>query len=119
MEDPRDDLQNLALLLRAHLHGRHGTQGVDVVGGVVRVLHLVAAVHVQVVVVVGLGDSELLLRLGLHSGAQLIEDVEVALLRVLGDDAGLLQQEVGDLSADGLAAQELDFDVFALKLFQF
>lgn len=43
--------------------------------------------HVQIEVKVGFGDAEMLLPLRLHSGADLVEDVEVALLRVLHDDA--------------------------------
>ena len=46
--------------------------------------------------------------------AHLVEDVEVPLAGVLVDHAGLLQQEVGDHAARGLARVKQDFHVLAL-----
>ena len=69
---------------------------------------------VEIVVVVRLYDAELLLALLVHAEDQLVEDVEVPLERVLGHDPRLLQEEVGDLASDRLAAGEQDFDVLAL-----
>ena len=46
--------------------------------------------------------------------AHLVEDVEVPLAGVLVDHAGLLQQEVGDHAAGGLARVKQDFHVLAL-----
>jgi len=71
-------------------------------------------VDVQVVVVVRLDDAELLLALFVHAEHQLVEDVEVALERILGDHPGLLQEEVGYLATHRLAAGEQDLDVLAL-----
>ena len=70
--------------------------------------------HVEVAVVLWIHHSELLLGLPVHPLAELVEHVEVPLLRVLGDHAGLLQQEVGDLPAHREAGGELDLDVLAL-----
>ncbi len=46
------------------------------------VSHLVASVHVEVEVVVDVCDPELLPRLAVHPAAHLVEDVEVALLKI-------------------------------------
>ena len=46
--------------------------------------------------------------------AHLVEDVEVPLAGVLVDHAGLLQQEVGDHAAGGLARIKQDLHVLAL-----
>ena len=42
--------------------------------------------------------------------------MEVAFVRVLGHDPGLLKEKVGDLAADRLATGEQNLDVFALKI---
>ena len=46
--------------------------------------------------------------------AHLVEDVEVPLAGVLVDHAGLLQQEVGDHAARGLARVKQNLHVLAL-----
>ena len=52
---------------------------------------LVAIVHVEVVVITRLSNAEVLFRLVVHSAAQLVENVEVALVWVLRRHTGLLQ----------------------------
>ena len=71
--------------------------------------------HVEIVVVVDVGQGELLLESAVHAPDELVEDVEVPLLRVLGHNAGFLQKEVGDFPADGKTGSEQDLDVFALE----
>jgi len=46
----------------------------------------------------------------------LVEDVKVALVVVLPDDARLFEEKVGHLAADRLAAREHELDVLALKI---
>ncbi len=92
----------------------HGVDDFLEVFGVVHALDREALTFGQVVEAGGILDTEPLVQLLVPTGAQLVEDVEVALLLDLTNDARLLEQKVGDLASVWLARSgELDLHVFA------
>ena len=81
----------------------------------VNITFLVAIVHVEIVVIVWFGNAELLLRILVHTAAQLVENVKVALVWVLCHHARLFQQKVRYLSSYWLPAHEENLHVLALS----
>lgn len=66
--------------------------------GIIDTIGTEALTLAQIVKAAGVLNAKLLVELFILTGAQLIEDVEVALLFDLTDHAGLFQKKVGDLT---------------------
>lgn len=78
--------------------GAHCTTHLLKVLGVIDTIDTEALTLAKIVKAAGVLNAKLFVELFILTGAQLIEDVEVALLFDLTDHAGLFQQKVGDLA---------------------
>lgn len=77
-------------------------------------VYLVALVHVEVTVVVGLGHAKLLLGVRVHASTELVKDVKVPLFGVLSDDPRFFQKKIGNLATHWQTTGEDDLDILAL-----
>ena len=69
---------------------------------------------VEVSIIINVSDATVVLDLLVGRQAHLVEDVEVPLPSILADHTGLLQQEIGNLSASWLASIEENLYILAL-----
>ena len=121
---------HIELVVPGHPHGSHGLHHLHPVLPVVSPVHVrlkhymkIETIHqpassyicgVEVSIIINVSDATVVLDLLVGRQAHLVEDVEVPLPSILADHTGLLQQEIGNLSASWLASIEENLYILAL-----